>query len=338
MIATELPIRPWSKIGVNLFNYNNESYLLTVDYFSKWPEIVRLESTTAKCVILHMKSQMAKYGIPDVVISDNGPQFACFEFIQFSKQYQFERTTSNPHYPQSNGQAERTVQTVKRLLKKSNDPYLALLEYRNSNIDEVGLSPAQMFLGRRLKSTIPTSLPLLKAEALDKVREQLVKRKKKQQQSHDRHVSGGLQPLSPGDQVLLKQHPNRSEWKHGTIIEKHKTPRSYVVRSGNRAYRRNRRHLRPTRSKADLEQEPTDFNLYCWPPSNQHQYNTSPAPNLPSKQTVSKETSSQDSDVSLETRHAVQNQLPPTSVLHSPRQSSSGKVIKTPGRFKNFVQ
>ncbi|XP_060081822.1 uncharacterized protein K02A2.6-like [Ylistrum balloti] len=329
MIATELPIRPWSKIGVDLFDYNNESYLLTVDYFSKWPEIVRLESTTAKCVISHMKSQMAKYGIPDLVISDNGPQFASFEFKQFSQQYQFEHATSSPHYPQSNGQAERTVQTVKRLLKKSNDPYLALLEYRNSNIDEVGLSPAQMFLGRRLKTTIPTSLPLLKAEAFDKVREQLVKRQKKQQQSYDRHASGGLQPLSPGDQVLLQQHPNtcRSEWKHGTVIEKHKTPRSYVIRSGNRAYRRNRRHLRPTRSKADLDQEPADLNLHCWPPSNQ-----------PSKQTLATKTSIQDSNMSQETRQAMQNQLPPTSVLDSPRLSSSGRIIKTPARFKDFVQ
>ncbi|XP_060079959.1 uncharacterized protein K02A2.6-like [Ylistrum balloti] len=329
MIATELPIRPWSKIGVDLFDYNNESYLLTVDYFSKWPEIVRLESTTAKCVISHMKSQMAKYGIPDLVISDNGPQFASFEFKQFSQQYQFEHTTSSPHYPQSNGQAERTVQTVKRLLKKSNDPYLALLEYRNSNIDELGLSPAQMFLGRRLKTTIPTSLPLLKAEAFDKVREQLVKRQKKQQQSYDRHASGGLQPLSPGDQVLLQQHPNtcRSEWKHGTVIEKHKTPRSYVIRSGNRAYRRNCRHLRPTRSKADLDQEPADLNLHCWPPSNQ-----------PSKQTLATKTSIQDSNMSQETRQAVQNQLPPTSVLDSPRLSSSGRIIKTPASFKDFVQ
>ena len=82
-----------------------------------------------------MKSQISRYGIPDELISDNGPQFACEEFAQFMKDYNIKHTTSSLYHPQANGQAERTVQTVKRLLVKAKDPYKALLDYRNSPLD-----------------------------------------------------------------------------------------------------------------------------------------------------------------------------------------------------------
>ncbi|VDI40086.1 Hypothetical predicted protein [Mytilus galloprovincialis] len=68
--------------------------------------------------------------------------------------------TSSPHYAQSNGQAERSVQTIKKLIMKSKDPHKALLDYRNTPLD-IDLSPAQLFLNRRLKTSLPTSLPLL---------------------------------------------------------------------------------------------------------------------------------------------------------------------------------
>ena len=80
-----------------------------------------------------MKSQISRYGIPDELIPDNGPQFACEEFAQFMKDYDIKHTTSSPCHPQANGQAERTVQTVKRLLVKAKDPYKALLLQKQSS-------------------------------------------------------------------------------------------------------------------------------------------------------------------------------------------------------------
>ncbi|XP_060067592.1 uncharacterized protein K02A2.6-like [Ylistrum balloti] len=125
---------------MDLFELKGQHYLLCVDYFSKWPEISKLQGLTSSSVINHVKSQFSKYGIPDQVISNNGPQFASREFTKFSKDYGFQHTITSPHYPSSNGQVERMVQTVKRLLKKANDPYLAILDYRNSPIDGIDLS------------------------------------------------------------------------------------------------------------------------------------------------------------------------------------------------------
>ena len=81
-----------------------------------------------------MKSIFARHGIPKLVVSDN--QLDTKEFKNFQKEWDFKLITSSPHHPKSNGMAERTVQTVKKLLKKAlangEDPYLALLAYRTT--------------------------------------------------------------------------------------------------------------------------------------------------------------------------------------------------------------
>uniref|UniRef100_A0A1X7UCM1 Integrase catalytic domain-containing protein n=1 Tax=Amphimedon queenslandica TaxID=400682 RepID=A0A1X7UCM1_AMPQE len=86
-----------------------------------------MASTTAMKVITALKSIFSRYGIPEVLMSDNGPQFACSETKDFATQYQFTHVTSSPLYPQSNGLAERSVKTVKALLQDAEDPYLAYL-------------------------------------------------------------------------------------------------------------------------------------------------------------------------------------------------------------------
>ena len=89
--------------------------------------MIQLTSTTSAAVIRTLKSVFSRHGIPETVRSDNGPQYSSKEFAQFASSYEFNHITSSPRFPQSNGQAERMVQTVKRLLKRAGDPYLALL-------------------------------------------------------------------------------------------------------------------------------------------------------------------------------------------------------------------
>lgn len=164
LLLHPIPDRQWEKVGTDLFHYRGSEFLLFVAYFSKFPEITKLRDTSSS-VIVAMKSMFARHGIPDVVISDNGPQYARAEFKDFAEIWEFRHTTSSPGHTQSNGQAERTVQTIKNLLKKSEfndgDPYISLLEYRNTPLESVGLSPAQLLMGRRLKGKLPTSTSLL---------------------------------------------------------------------------------------------------------------------------------------------------------------------------------
>ena len=155
MIASPLPDYPWQKMGSDLFQLQGDHYLLVVDYFSRFPEVVKLSSTTARSVVVALKSIFARHGIPEILFSDNGPQYDSLEIETFASSYGFSHDTSSPHYPQSNGQAERTVQTVKRLLKKAEDPFLALLIYRSTPLSWCGLSPAELLMGRRVRANLP---------------------------------------------------------------------------------------------------------------------------------------------------------------------------------------
>ena len=122
MISTTLPDYPWQKVGADLFQIKTDQYILVVDYFSRYPEVMKLSSTTSGGVINALKSIFGRHGIPEALISDNGPQFNSHEFEEFTKKYDIRHETSSPHYPQSNGQAERFVQTIKNILQKSADP------------------------------------------------------------------------------------------------------------------------------------------------------------------------------------------------------------------------
>ena len=113
MIPSALPEYPCQKLGLDLFKLQGKHYLLLVDYFSCYVDIVKLTSTTSSAVISAIKSIFSRHGIPELLISDNGPQYVSKEFEEFAEKYNFKHTTSSTHFPQSNGQAERTVQTVK---------------------------------------------------------------------------------------------------------------------------------------------------------------------------------------------------------------------------------
>ena len=128
--------------------------------------MAKLSSTTSRGVIEHLKSIFARHGIPQTVVSDNGPQYLSSEFAQFAKEYRFNNITSSPHFPQANGESERAIQTVKGLLKRSNDPYLALLAYRSTPL-KLGYSPAELLMGRVLRTTVPISLQQLQPKLLN---------------------------------------------------------------------------------------------------------------------------------------------------------------------------
>ena len=131
-------------------------YLRVVDYYFRYIEVAHLVQATASEVVKHNKSIFARHGIPETVIFNNGPQYTSERYSEFAKLYQFQHITSSPYYPQSNGEAERAVGTIKSLLKKCKDPYLALLTY-HSTLLAIGYSPAELLMNRILWNTVPTT-------------------------------------------------------------------------------------------------------------------------------------------------------------------------------------
>ena len=93
-------------------------YVIIVDYFSFWSEVFLSGKPDSTNVMHAIKEAFSRYGIPQEVISDNGPLYTSREFRLSKSQWQFVHTTNSPHCPQSNGLAECAVKAVKRLIKK----------------------------------------------------------------------------------------------------------------------------------------------------------------------------------------------------------------------------
>uniref|UniRef100_A0A673AT44 Integrase catalytic domain-containing protein n=1 Tax=Sphaeramia orbicularis TaxID=375764 RepID=A0A673AT44_9TELE len=198
-----------------------------------------LSNMSAACVITHMKSIFARHGIPQIVYSDNGPCYSCREFQLFAQEYDFKHVTSSPLYPQSNVKAEKGVHIVKRLLKKARDskadPYLALLSYRASPLEH-GKSPAELLMGRQLRTT----LPYITTKKHKQVKDKMKQLQKRQKVNYDKS-SKSLKPLAPNDTVRVE---DANIWtKKATVLEE-VNPRSYNVKTEDGLIlRRNRRSL-----------------------------------------------------------------------------------------------
>ena len=94
-------------------------FFMLVDAHSRWPEVVKMKSTTTKKTTEVMKTLFGSYRIPERVVSDNGPQFISDEFAKFMQQNYVKHIRSTPNHPSTNGLAEYLVQTFKRALQAS---------------------------------------------------------------------------------------------------------------------------------------------------------------------------------------------------------------------------
>lgn len=113
LITTDFPERPWQRLGADLFALKAKTYLRLVDYYLRYVEIAHLSLTKSADITAHLKSMFARHGMPETLITDNGPPFSGSVFSALAMTYGFSHVTSSPRFLQSNGGAERAVQTVK---------------------------------------------------------------------------------------------------------------------------------------------------------------------------------------------------------------------------------
>ena len=215
-----------------------------------------LKKTTSESVISALKYQFARHGIPDVLITDNGPQFTSEKFRNFVEEWQFQHTTSSPGYPQSNGKAENAVKTVRSLMRKSlragTDPFLALLAFGNTPTEGVGTSPAHRRFSRRTKTLLPTTTALLQPAVISGQMQKIQKTKEKQAAAYKR-AAKPLQPLSLDETVRVQPIKTESrKWEKATVSRTLPIRLYEVVTADGRTYRRNRRHLRASAESSEL--------------------------------------------------------------------------------------
>ena len=159
LITHKIPDTPRSKAGQDLFTYGSEPFLVTVDYYSDYFKVYFCARCNYRVCDQGNKVHFARHGIADM-ITDNGPQYSSDQFAAFTREWEFQHTTSSPLHSQSNGKAESAVKIAKNLVKKakreSKDLQMALLEWRNTP-DINNLSPTQKLMSRGTQTTIPTA-------------------------------------------------------------------------------------------------------------------------------------------------------------------------------------
>ena len=150
---------------------------MRVDSYSDYVEVSLLKATTLTALIQFFKEQFSRHGIPDILMTDNGPQYTSREFTDFSREWEFKHLTSSPYHSRSNGKSESAVKVVKNLFKKAiadkKDPWLALLDYRNTPTEGIKSSPCQRLMSRRTRTLVPVTTNLLYPEVVDGVQESL---------------------------------------------------------------------------------------------------------------------------------------------------------------------
>ncbi|XP_032233029.2 uncharacterized protein K02A2.6-like [Nematostella vectensis] len=242
MKGTDFPERPWSKLGADFFQYEGRHYLHIIYYYSRDIEIYLVSKNVTACdTVNKMKNAFSRHGIPDILVTDNGPQFASAEFNKFAATWGFDHITSSPRYAQSNGESEGAVETIKNFLKKCDDEYLALLSYRNTPLHN-GYSPSQLSMGRKLKTRVPCHPDELKPQLPDNdvVRRKEREHRRQMREDYDRrHRVAEGEKLAEGDRVWIPDLKTE-----GTIIRPHETPRSVVIQTPKGLRRRNRRQVR----------------------------------------------------------------------------------------------
>jgi Integrase core domain/Integrase zinc binding domain len=109
---------PFERVHVDFFHFKGNSIFIFVDVYSRWMEIKLMRKTDAKEVIKVLEKIFYVFGLPSEIVSDNGPPFASQELKEFLEARSIKVTHSPTYHPQSNGTAERAVQTVKTVLRK----------------------------------------------------------------------------------------------------------------------------------------------------------------------------------------------------------------------------
>ncbi|XP_062606962.1 uncharacterized protein K02A2.6-like [Saccostrea cucullata] len=204
---------------------------IVVDAHSKWPEVFKMNKTTSTHTIEVLRTLFARNGLPEHLISDNGPQFIAEEFQQFMKSNGIRHSTSSPYHPRTNGLAERFVQTFKSAMKsaKYDEGSIQkklcnfLIAYRSTPQSTTGESPAQMFLGRNLTTKLDRAKPSL-TRTVDQSQERMRSK-----------ITTTPRKFNIGDHVLVRDYRKGDhKWISG-IIHRITGPISYEVEvsSGN---------------------------------------------------------------------------------------------------------
>ena len=236
----EWPREPWARLHLDFARpFQGRMFLVLVDAYTKWLEVLPMSSTTTAATVEKLRHIFAVHGLPQRIVTDNGPQFTSREFAEFLEGNGVVHVQVAPYHPSSNGLAERAVQTFKSGLQRIRTGTLGerlcrfLFTYRITPHATTGQSPAELLFNRRPRSR----LDLVHPDTAQRVRSQ-----------QDKQVQGRSQgrarQLEQGQKVYVKNFGGGPTWLPG-VVQDRTGPVSYRVQmEDGRDFRRHVDHLR----------------------------------------------------------------------------------------------
>ncbi|XP_062704639.1 uncharacterized protein K02A2.6-like [Aedes albopictus] len=218
-----IPEKPWQRVHADFAGPINDTYfLLVVDSYSKWPEIIPTKRITTAATISSLRKIFGRFGMPEVLVTDNGPQLTSDVFEEFCEANGIMHLKTAPFQPQSNGQAERFVDTFKRTVKKIQaggedldealDIFLTCYRSTPCRNAPGGKSPAEILIGRPLR----TSLELLRPPS----KFTKATNSKQDRQFNEKH-GAKEKNFEVQDKVYAQVHQgNNWSWVAGEIVER----------------------------------------------------------------------------------------------------------------------
>jgi hypothetical protein len=321
------PDYPFQHICMDAFQLGKYHYVAVVDKFSGWLIVFDFKhDPKSKNIVDCLRSVFKAFGTPEKLFTDGGTPFQAGEMKTFLSNWKVDQITSSASYPQGNGRAELAVKSAKRILRDNLAPNgslntdaaaRALLQYRNTPLQYIGLSPSQLLFHRKLRDGLPTNPMMLKPNKLwiiaAKEREAAyAKRNEKLFQTYNHRVRE-LPVLNIGTEVLIQDVDHNKRWsRYGTIMQR--SGRKYTIRvqGSGRVITRNRIHL-----KMATLTIPPDTDTITYPTSlDQEAHSTSGTTQEPQK----------DPDPGNPVHDPVESEEPPTD----PPQNQSGELQTDP--------
>ena len=222
--------QPMKQLHIDFAEIKGFQVLVIIDVHSKWIEARPLRSATATTTIQALKTFFSNYGLPEEIVSNNGPQFTAQPFKEFCMHNGIKHSRMPPYHPASNGAAERAVQVVKKAMRKmtywtslSNRLAEFLLIYRSTPHSTTGMRPDELFLHHRIRTRFTLISPNLTPIVEHKQQKQKV-------------VHDGKKPFvlfSKGEKVLVRNKRGNTKWLSNVVLRQ-KSPVSYLVRIGGK--------------------------------------------------------------------------------------------------------
>ena len=205
--------RAWEEVSMDFAEVEGKYLLIIVDDFTRYPEVEIISFLTASTVIPKIKSVFARWGIPKVVKTDNGPPFNSTNFAEYAKISGFKHRKITPLWPEANGEAERFVRTIKKTISAAKiehrnwqyEMWIFLRNYRATPHSSTKISPATVMTGRDIRTRLPQNTRGKPTEVEKQVKKNDEKAKQQMKEYADHRHNTQESTMKIGDNVIILQ-------------------------------------------------------------------------------------------------------------------------------------